>query len=210
MPTGEIGIRTAPSPIEFWFDFSSGYAYLAAQEIDALGARVKRPILWRPYMLGTAFKVTGMRGLSSTPVKGDYARHDWARAARKLRVPFAPPADHPKIALPATRGFYWIEAHHAGQEQGFAREVFRQYYSGKLDTSDPDSVAALAGSLGLEAASVRAGIEAAEIKDRARTSSEAAVRRGIFGSPFFIVDGEPFWGWDRLAMLEEWIRSGGW
>src|SRR5258708_23932521 len=82
------------NPIEFWFDFSSGYAYFAAQEIDALGARVKRSILWRPYMLGTAFKVTGMRGLSSTPVKGDYARYDWARASRKKGVPFAPPEDH--------------------------------------------------------------------------------------------------------------------
>jgi len=198
------------NPIEFWFDFSSGYAYLAAQEIDALGARVDRPILWRPYMLGTAFKVTGMRGLSSTPVKGDYARHDWARAARKLGVPFAPPPDHPKIALPATRAFYWIEAHRAGQEQRFAREVFRQYYSGGLDTSDPDSVAALAGSLGLEAAKLRAGLEAAEIKDHVRAVSETAVQRGIFGSPFFVVDGEPFWGWDRLPMLEEWIRVGGW
>jgi 2-hydroxychromene-2-carboxylate isomerase len=201
---------TAASPIEFWFDFSSGYAYLAAQEIDALGARVGRPILWRPYMLGTAFKVTGMRGLSSTPMKGDYARHDWARAARKLGVPFAPPADHPKIALPATRAFYWIAAHQAGQEQRFAREVFPAYYSGKLDTSDPDAIAALAGGLGLDTAKVRAGLEAPEIKEHVRATSEKAVERGIFGSPFFVVDGEPFWGWDRLPMLEEWIRSGGW
>ena len=203
-------MRTTATPIEFWFDFSSGYAYLAAQEIDALGTRVNRPILWRPYMLGTAFKVTGMRGLSATPVKGDYARHDWARAARKMGVPFAPPKDHPKIALPATRAFYWIEANHPGHEKGFAREVFRQYYSGKLDTGDPDSVAALAGSLGLEAARVRAGLEAAETKDHARTTSELAVQRGIFGSPFFVVDGEPFWGWDRLPMLEAWLRTGGW
>jgi 2-hydroxychromene-2-carboxylate isomerase len=198
------------NPIEFWFDFSSGYAYLAAQDIDALATRVNRPILWRPYMLGTAFKVTGMRGLSSTPVKGDYARHDWARAARKMGVPFAPPEDHPKIALPATRAFYWIEANHPGHEKRFAGEVFHQYYSGKLDTSDLDSVAALAGSLGLEAARVRAGLEAAEIKDHARTISESAVQRGIFGSPFFVVDGEPFWGWDRLPMLEDWLRTGGW
>jgi len=198
------------NPIEFWFDFSSGYGYLAAQEIEALGERVKRPILWRPYMLGTAFKVTGMRGLSSTPLKGDYARHDWARAARKMGVPFAPPKDHPKIALAATRAFYWIEANRPGEEKRFAREVFGQYYSGKLDTSDADAVAALAGSLGLETAKVRTGLEAAEIKERARAISESAVQRGIFGSPFFVVDGEPFWGWDRIPMIEEWIRTGGW
>ena len=57
---------------------------------------------------------------------------------------------------------------------------------------------------------MRAGLEAAEIKEHARTIGEMAVQRGIFGSPFFVVDGEPFWGWDRLPMLEEWIRTGGW
>ncbi|MDD3446301.1 MAG: DsbA family protein, partial [Zavarzinia sp.] len=67
--------------IEFWFDFSSAYAFFAAREIDNLGARVGRPVRWRPYMLGTAFKVTGARGLSSTPLKKDYARLDWARLA---------------------------------------------------------------------------------------------------------------------------------
>ena len=201
---------TASAPIEFWFDFSSGYAYFAALEIDALGARVGRAILWRPYMLGTAFKVTGMRGLSSTPVKGDYARHDWARTARRLGVPFAPPPDHPKIALPATRAFYWIEANHPGNEAPFAREVFRRYYAGALDTSDPEAVAGLGPALGLDSADLRAGQEAPAIKDHARALGNAAIARGIFGSPFFVIDGEPFWGWDRLPMLEEWARSGGW
>lgn len=74
-------------PIEFWFDFSSGYAYLAAHEIDALGDRVGRNVLWRPFMLGAAFKITGMRGLSSTPMKSDYAKYDWQRAARHPAEP---------------------------------------------------------------------------------------------------------------------------
>ena len=197
-------------PIEFWFDFSSGYAYFAAQEIDALGDRIGRDILWRPYMLGTAFKVTGMRGLSSTPVKGDYARLDWARAARRLNIPFNPPADHPKIAQPANRAFYWIEANHPGQEAPFAREVFRRYYSGQFDTSDPGAVAALAPSLGLPAAALRAGLEEDAIKHHTRALSEAAIARGVFGSPFFMIGDEPFWGWDRLPMLEHWARTGGW
>ena len=70
--------------IEFWFDFSSGYGYFAAQEIDSLALRYGREVLWRPYMLGVAFKQTGARGLSSTPMKGDYARRDWARLSRRL------------------------------------------------------------------------------------------------------------------------------
>mgnify|MGYP003679426594 FL=1 len=68
--------------IEFWFDFGSGYAYFAALEIDAIGARLGRRVEWRPFMLGTAFKVTGSRGLSATPLKRDYAERDWKRIAR--------------------------------------------------------------------------------------------------------------------------------
>ena len=67
------------APIEFWFDFRSGYAYFAAFEIDALGARHGREVLWRPYLLGVALERMGIRGLSSTPMKGDYARLDWQR-----------------------------------------------------------------------------------------------------------------------------------
>ncbi|HTO08799.1 MAG TPA: DsbA family protein [Myxococcota bacterium] len=125
-------------------------------------------------------------------------------------MPFQPPADHPKVALPATRAFYFLETTRPGVETAFARETFRRYYSGRLDTSDAEAVAALAGELGLDVTLVRAGMEAPVIKDRARALSEAAVARGIFGSPFFVVDGEPFWGWDRIPMVEEWLRTGGW
>lgn len=90
-------------PIEFWFDFSSGYAFFAAQEIDALSSRVGRAVLWRPYMLGTAYKVTGARGLSSTPLKRDYARRDWARIAEPRGLSFHLPPEHPRVALAATR-----------------------------------------------------------------------------------------------------------
>ena len=69
-------------PIEFWFDFASGYAYFAALEIEALAERHGRTVLWRPFTLGAAFKVTGAQGLSRTPLKGEYARRDWQRSAR--------------------------------------------------------------------------------------------------------------------------------
>ena len=55
-----------PAPIEFWFDFASGYAYFAALEIEALAERHGRNVLWRPFALGAAFKVTGAQGLSRT------------------------------------------------------------------------------------------------------------------------------------------------
>lgn len=196
--------------IEFWFDFSSAYAYFAAAEIDELAARTGRPIGWRPYMLGTAFKATGATGLSSTPLKRDYARHDWARLARLKGLPFQLPPNHPVIALAATRVFYWIEEQAPSAAPAFAREVFRRYYTEGLDTADVGALLPLAAALGFDGAAVRAGAEAPALKARVKAISEDAVARGIFGSPFFIVDGEAFWGHDRMAMLAEWLKRGGW
>ena len=70
--------------LEFWFDFSSPYAYFGALDIEALAAKHKRRVLWRPFLLGAAFKTTGMQPLINMPMRGDYARRDWARLARRV------------------------------------------------------------------------------------------------------------------------------
>jgi 2-hydroxychromene-2-carboxylate isomerase len=197
--------------IEFWFDFSSAYAYFASREIDALAARHGRTATWRPYMLGVAFKATGMRGLSGTPIKGDYSRHDWQRIARETGTPFALPPGHPIVALPASRAFYWIEAEHGHTAAvAFAHDAFAAYYAEHLDMTDVAVVARVAERRGLDAREVEAGMARPEIKERVKTISDEAVARGVFGSPFVLVDGEPFWGWDRLPMVERWLARGGW
>src|SRR5689334_24993336 len=94
--------------IEFWFDFASGYAYFAALEIDALAQRHGRNVVWRPFTLGAAFKVTGAQGLSRTPLKRDYARRDWQRLARLNGGPFSLPENHPRVGLPAIRACYYV------------------------------------------------------------------------------------------------------
>jgi 2-hydroxychromene-2-carboxylate isomerase len=198
------------SAIAFWFDFSSGYAFFAAQEIEALATRVGRRVLWRPYLLGAAYRVPGARGLSATPLKRDYARRDWARIASREGLDFRLPADHPRIGLPATRAFYWIEAQAPDLAPAFARRVFALYYGAGLDTASPEAVAALAPDFGFGAGDLLEGIADPALKDRVRRIGEGAVANGVFGSPFFVVDGEPFWGWDRMAMMEDWLRRGGW
>ena len=198
------------SPIEFWFDFSSGYAYFAAFTIDAVAERHGRSVLWRPYMLGVVFKKTGARGLSGTPLKGDYARHDWARLSRMTGLPFSPPSNHPITALPASRAYYWIAEHYPEASHEFARSALRAYFAEGRDMTSPGNVAAVGATLGLPARELEAGISSDPIKAKVRAVSEEALSRGIFGSPFFVVDGEPFWGWDRIPMLEKWLESGAW
>ena len=71
--------------IEFYFEFSSPYGYIAAQQVDQLGERVGRQVNWRPMLLGPVFKVTGQAPLVEVPMKGEYSKHDFARSARKLQ-----------------------------------------------------------------------------------------------------------------------------
>ena len=67
-----------------------------------------------------------------------------------------------------------------------------------------------AGKLGIGRAALEAALQDPRIKDRLRAEVDAAIRRGVFGSPFFFVDGQPFWGHDRLDHVERWLETGGW
>jgi 2-hydroxychromene-2-carboxylate isomerase len=196
--------------IEFWFDFSSSYAYFASLEIEPLALKHGRAVLWRPFMLGTAFEVTGARGLSRTPMKKDYAANDWARLARLRSVVFRLPPHHPSIALPATRAFYFLDQSDPERAVRFAKAVFAAYYRGVLDTSKPEEVARVGQEVGADPDALLGAMAQPQIKALAKARSEEAVSRGVFGSPWVFVDGEPFWGWDRLPMIDEWLSRGGW
>ena len=76
--------------------------------------------------------------------------------------------------------------------------------------TDPAVVAGVAARRGLDAAEVAEGIAEPAIKTRVKEISEEGVAKGVFGSPFVLVDGEPFWGWDRLPMVDRWLARGGW
>lgn len=200
----------SPSAVEFWFDFASGYAYFAALEIEALAERHGRRVLWRPFTLGAAFKLTGAKGLSSTPLKAEYARHDWDRLARLRSVPFKLPASHPRVGLPAIRAFYHIERTDPVAAARFAKCAIMAYFQDGLDTDDPNAIAHLAAPLDIDRNALLAGMIDPEVKAIARHHGETAVGRGVFGSPWIFVDGEPFWGGDRFAIVERWLTDGPW
>jgi len=197
--------------IEFWFDFSSPYAFFAAREVEDIAAKHRARTKWQPFLLGPAFKATGMQSLSRTPIRGDYARHDWRRLARRAGIPFAIPPFHPTLSLASARLFYWLDAGDPAMAVRFARRAFDAYYLEGIDMSQAGLAVPVAAELTGHAPDVlSAGLADPAIKDTLRRKTEEAIARGIFGSPFFVVDGEPFWGADRLPMIDDWLASGGW
>ncbi|MCP3869027.1 MAG: 2-hydroxychromene-2-carboxylate isomerase [Gammaproteobacteria bacterium] len=199
-----------PAPIEFYFDFYSPYGYLASTRIDGIAARNGREVVWRPFMLGPAFQSTGHRPLTDTPLMGDYVIRDFARCARLLGVPFQLPEVFPKAALAPARAFYWLVDDRPDTARSLARSVYHATFGEGKDGADPVLLTELAKEAGVDPAALNDAIQRPEIKSRLKTETEAAMARGVFGSPYFFVDDEPFWGHDRLDQVERWLQTGGW
>lgn len=196
--------------IDFHFDFSSPYAYFASLLVEALAGRVGRVCRWRPMLLGPAFQASGNVRLIDQPLKGAYARHDWARLARLLGAPYRFPEPFPVGTVAAARAFWWLEASDPDAAKAFARAVFAAYFAEGRDISRPDEVAAIGAVQGIGQAQLLAALDDPQWKAKLRAETDGAIAQGIFGAPFFMVDGEGFWGFDRLPMVEEWCLRGGW
>lgn len=198
------------APIDFWFEFSSPYGYIASQLAEDLEKRVGRPMKWRPMLLGPIFKVTGQAPLSEIPLKGAYSKRDFLRSASLHKVPYRPPSKFPIGTVAAVRAFYWLDDRDPAHARRLAKALYTAYFVNDVDIGAPATVVDIAKLIGVDGAALSAALEDPAVKDRARKEVEGAIAAGVFGSPFFIVDGEPFWGVDRMPMVEEWIRTGGW
>ncbi len=125
-----------PSPIEFYFDFSSPYSYIAAEQIEALAARHGRTVKYRPTLLGAVFRVSGQRPLTEIPIKGRYSLRDFARSARFAGVPFAQPDPFPISTVHAARAFLVLEAQAPALATNFIHVAFRAYFAQGKNLSD--------------------------------------------------------------------------
>lgn len=196
-------------PIEFYFDFSSPYGYLASEKIDDLAARHGRKVKWRPILLGVVFKQTGGAPLTMLPLKGEYSLHDFSRSARFLDVPYTHPETFPTNTMHAARAYYWLHEQDCEAARAFAHSVYRAYFRDGRDITDVAVVLELATRHGADRATLAEALNSAALKERLRAECAAALAKGVFGSPYIIVDGEPFFGADRLPQIERWLATGG-
>jgi 2-hydroxychromene-2-carboxylate isomerase len=200
-----------PRPIEFWFDLTSPYAYFAGLEIDALAARHGRTVHWKAFLLGVVFRTTGSSPLTAQPLKGEYAVRDWRRLARLAEVAFVLRDDFPLRTHLAARMVLAVEATAGVTTAGaFSRRLLGALFADGADIADPSVAAAQGVSLGLDREWLVEVSDANEWREALRRRCEEAVARGICGSPWIMVDEEPFWGSDRLEMADRWLSTGGW
>ena len=193
--------------IDFYFDFSSPYGYFASAKIDALAAKYGRTVAWRPILLGIVFKTTGGRPLPELPLKGEYVRSDFERSARFHGIPYRTPIAFPVGTMSAVRAFWWLQATDPAKAVALAKALYRAYFVDGANISDTGEVIKSAQGIGLGADEVAAGINDPAVKEKVKMEIESAIARNVFGSPYVIVDNEPFWGVDRFDQLERWLQG---
>jgi len=197
-------------PLDFYFDFSSPYGYFASFKVDVIAGRFKRPVNWHPVLIGAAFQATGNKPLIHQPLKGQYCAHDWRRMGGFMDVPWVLPDPFPIATHNAARLFYKLQGRDPDLAKRFCRAAFHAYFGAGRDITSAEAVAEVAVPLGIEADEVHATVHDPAAKEDLRLRTAEAIRLGVIGSPFVIVDGEGFWGSDRLWMVKKWLQTGGW
>jgi 2-hydroxychromene-2-carboxylate isomerase len=197
--------------IEFYFDPISPFAYLGSIQIERIATRLGRSVEWKPVLIGvTILKVMGLKPLPETPLKGPYLKRDAVRLAEYFDVPFRYHGLAGINSLAALRAFVVLKERDAGLAKSLAQKIFRRLWVRGLNITGADDVAEEAKDLGIDVPALLRDIETSRAKDALKDHVDAAIQAGVFGVPYFVVDGEPIWGVDRMWMVEHWATRHAW
>jgi 2-hydroxychromene-2-carboxylate isomerase len=193
-------------PIELWFEFASTYSYLG---VEAAG-KLDVPVVYKPFLLGPIFHAQGWNDspFNLYPAKGKYMFRDMERLCHDAGLPWRFPSTFPRSGLLAARvaiaheGAAWLPS--------FYRSVYRANFGYDRDITSADVISELLSEQKLDAPAILERAQSAAAKAALRDQTARASALGIFGAPTWVVDGELFWGSDRLPnAIAWWKRSAG-
>ena len=195
--------------IEFYFDCSSPWTYLAFAEIESLSQRCELEIDWKPVLVGGVFNTVNQDVYEfrkkPNPLKLKYSNEDlhlWS-SIRGISISF--PEVFPVNSVKAMRGCLF--AMKEDQLVEFANNVFQAYWSEGKDISQEDLLFDIAKNLNLDTEEFKKFITSQEAKDLLIKNTDELMERGGFGSPTFFYKEKMFFGNDRLHLLEEAIAK---
>ncbi|MEX0344682.1 MAG: 2-hydroxychromene-2-carboxylate isomerase [Rhizobiaceae bacterium] len=199
------------SKIEFIFDFGSPNAYLAHKAIVPMAARLGAELDIIPCLLGGIFKETGNQApmISLAKIKGklDYDRLEFARFLKKHNITgFKFNPHFPVNTVMLMRGA--VAAKMDGDLDRYVEAGLKLMWEEGQKMDDPEIFVKALTDAGIDGAHIAARIQESDVKAKLFENTAAAVARGAFGMPTFFVDGEMYFGKERLAQIEEQISSG--
>lgn len=195
--------------IEFFFDCSSPWTYIAFRNIQPLAEELQTSISWRPVLVGGIFNSVN-KGIYSAredmdSPKNRYMLKDVQDNAREtgLQINF-PPKVFPVNSVKAMRGCIWIaqDSQAAPHYLAFVEATFAAYFGREEDISQDAVLATICTQVGIDAAAFLQGISRADIKEQLKTNTDEAIQRGAFGVPTFFVGDHMYFGNDRLPLVK--------
>lgn len=189
--------------VEFFFDVGSPAAYLAFKRLPAICEAAEATLHWRPMLLGGVFQATGNQSPMAVPAKGRYVLADLQRFARRHGIPFRQNPHFPINTLTLMRMATGLQLRQPHRFLPYVDAMYRAIWVDGLDMNDPAVVAGVLRQAGFDAEALLALAGDAQVKQRLKDDTQEAVARGVFGAPTFFVDGEMYWGQDRLEFVKE-------
>lgn len=196
-----------PKMATFYYDLSSPYSYLTATQLESLSEKTGATIQWRPVVLGAIFKSTGNVMPASVQAKAQYMFSDLERWRKYYDVPFRFNPYFPVNAMTLHRAIVAVQKQH-GEASGIllSKIAFDAVWARSLNITEPDVITSLIDEAGFDGEAILATTSTDEIKMALRQNTQTAIDAGVFGAPSIVVDGELFWGNDRLHFVEEALR----
>lgn len=188
-------------PIRLYFDFASPYAYFALPGLELLAEEHGRELEWRPIILWAVMKAHGIAPPMDVPVKRDYFITDMKRSAAFYGVPYRHPDRLPVSSHLPARLYWHLAQIDLSTAKEFGRSVFQAFFTAGEDITNDTTVVGLAVQLGLDEATARDAMSGPVGREKLAAMVDLAIADGVCGSPFVIIDGEPFFGADRLPQI---------
>lgn len=194
--------------LEFFYDCSSPWTYLAFTKIEDLARRHGADLVWRPILVGGLFNTVNPSVYESrrnpVKVKARYYGKDLQDWAQFYGIKIGNPTVFPVNSVKAMRGAF--VAHEHGRISPYSRKVFESYWGDDRDISKDEVLGEIVQGAGLDEKEFFEKINSQEYKDKLRVNVDELIERGGFGSPTIFVNGSMFFGNDRLALVE-WALS---
>ncbi len=193
--------------IEFYFEFNSPFAYIAAHTIEDVAAKHGASVSWRPVSLGHVWKAIEAInvGPAGHPVKLKYQAQDSARFAKLSGLPLTRPSVHPVDAKLARLAFYRLSAKDPELGKTFVKAVFDQFWGRGEDITGVEHLAGVMKEIGESEGELTAALDDAAAKQQMIDYTQAAIDSGAFGMPWFKVGDQVFWGADRIPHIDQYL-----
>ena len=199
--------------VDFYFDYSSTNSYFAAFMLPELCRKHGAMLKWLPIHSAALFRGTGFDVMAMTPRKARYLWRDHQRYGEATGLPFRKPSRFPIKTSAALRATLMIptlagasaDDYTASKMGDFTQAVMRAYWERDADISDLSILCDLGREIGIEGGALVAAANSDDARARLAQTTEEAIARGVFGVPMTFVEGEMFWGKDRLDFVERWL-----